>query len=74
MHSAYVRKPAPIEALQGSVLDGLYAVANDLKDGPDAGQDNIDRLAVMSRVLAMMDLDELRDLWQEVKDKDFTTL
>jgi lipopolysaccharide/colanic/teichoic acid biosynthesis glycosyltransferase len=35
---------------------------------------NIDRLAVMTRALAMLSLDELKHLWHDVKGKDFTTL
>ncbi len=74
MRDALIKSPAPFEALKGSILDGLYVVAEDLKNTYDAGQDNIDRLAVMTRVLAMLSLDELRDLWDDVKGKDFTTL
>ncbi|XP_046638923.1 vitellogenin-like [Daphnia pulicaria] len=70
LHSAYAKSPAPIEALHGSVLDSLQVVASDLKENSDSDQDNLDRLAVIGRVLPMFSLDELRYLWEDVKNQD----
>ena len=70
MHSAYAKSPASIEALHGSVLDSLQVVASDLKENSDSDQDNLDRLAVIGRVLPMFSLDELRYLWEDVKNQD----
>jgi lipopolysaccharide/colanic/teichoic acid biosynthesis glycosyltransferase len=60
--------------MHASIIDALTAVALDLKEKPDAEQDNIERLAVIGRVLQMFSLDELKSLWQEVKDKDFVVV
>jgi lipopolysaccharide/colanic/teichoic acid biosynthesis glycosyltransferase len=56
--------------MHSNIIEALTAVAVDLKDKPDAEQDNIDRLAVIGRVLQMFSLEELKSLWQEIKDQD----
>ena len=54
--------------MRSGIVEALTAVASDLKDKPDAEQDNIERLAVIGRVLQMFSLEELKSLWQEIKD------
>ena len=71
---AYLKSPVPVSGMHASIIDALTAVALDLKEKPDAEQDNIERLAVIGRVLQMFSLDELKSLWQEVKDKDFVVV
>ena len=56
--------------MRSGIVEALTAVASDLKDKPDAEQDNIERLAVIGRVLQMFSLEELKSLWQEIKDQD----
>jgi lipopolysaccharide/colanic/teichoic acid biosynthesis glycosyltransferase len=56
--------------MHSGIVEALTAVASDLKDKPDAEQDNIERLAVIGRVLQMFSLEELKSLWQEIKDQD----
>lgn len=67
---AYMKSPAPVSSMHSNIIEALTAVAVDLKDKPDAEQDNIDRLAVTGRVLQMFSLEELKSLWQEIKDQD----
>ena len=74
LHGAYAKSPAPIEDLHGSVLDSLQTVATDLKENSDSDQDNLDRLAVIGRVLPMFSLDELRYLWEDVKNHQDTVI
>ena len=56
--------------MRSGIVEALTAVASDLKYKPDAEQDNIERLAVIGRVLQMFSLEELKSLWQEIKDQD----
>jgi hypothetical protein len=65
---AYMK--SPVSSMHSNIIEALMAVAVDLKDKPDAEQDNIDRLAVTGRVLQMFSLEELKSLWQEIKDQD----
>lgn len=69
-----MKSPAPISTLHRNILDGLRAVATDLKEQPDSEKDNIERLAVIGRVLPMFSLEELRFLWQDVKSQDYATV
>ena len=73
MHDTYYKTPAPISTLHRNVLDGLRAVARDLKERPDEEKANIERLAVIGRVLPMFSLDEMKLLWQDVKGQDYVT-
>jgi lipopolysaccharide/colanic/teichoic acid biosynthesis glycosyltransferase len=54
--------------MHSGIIEALTAVASDLKEKPDAEEDNINRLAVIGRVLQMFSLEELKSLWQEIKD------
>ena len=74
MHDAYYKSPVPVSTLHHNILDGLRAVARDLKERPDEEKDNIERLAVISRVLPMFSLDEMKLLWQDVKGQDYVTV
>ena len=65
-----MKSPVPVSSMHSNIIEALMAVAVDLKDKPDAEQDNIDRLAVTGRVLQMFSLEELKSLWQEIKDQD----
>lgn len=67
---AYLKSPVPASAMHSKIIEALTAVAVDLKEKPDAEQDNMDRLAVVGRVLQFLSLDELKSLWQEIKDHD----
>ena len=67
---AYIKSPVPVSTMHSGIVEALTAVASDLKDKPDAEQDNIERLAVIGRVLQMFSLEELKSLWQEIKDQD----
>ncbi len=69
-----MKSPAPVSTMGPKIIEALTAVAVDLKDKPDAEQDNIDRLAVIGRVLQMFSLEELKSLWQEIKDQDFVVV
>ena len=71
---AYINSPVPVTAMRTKIIAALTAVAVDLKEKPDAEQDNIDRLAVVARALQMFSLDELKSLWQDVKDKDYSVV
>jgi lipopolysaccharide/colanic/teichoic acid biosynthesis glycosyltransferase len=71
---AYIKSPAPVSTLHAKIVEALTAVASDLKEKPDAEQDNMDRLAVVGRVLQMFSLEELKSLWQEIKDQDFVVM
>ena len=70
MVDAYIKSPVPVSTMRSGIVEALTAVASDLKDKPDAEQDNIERLAVIGRVLQMFSLEELKSLWQEIKDQD----
>ncbi len=71
---AYWKSPVPIATLSKNILDALRTVARNLKEKPDAEQDNLDRLAVIGRVLPMFSFNELKSLWQEVKGEDYVTM
>lgn len=57
-----------------NIMDALRTVSKDLKEKPDSEQDNLERLAVIGRVLPMFSLQELKSLWQEVKGLDNVTV
>ncbi|XP_057375632.1 vitellogenin-2-like [Daphnia carinata] len=71
---AYINSPLPVSALHKNIIAALRTVAKDLKETPDSEKDNLERLAVIGRVLSMFSLDELRSLWQEVKSLDYPTI
>ena len=71
---AYYKSPVPVSTLHRNIFDALRAVARDLKERPDAEKDNIERLAVIGRVLPMFSLDEMKLLWQDVKGQDYATM
>ena len=60
--------------MQKSILDSLRDIANDLKDRADADKDKMERLAVISRLLMTFSLEELRDLWEEVRRENCTVV
>lgn len=63
---------ASVVTLRQNVLDGLRAVANDLKETSDADKDNLERMATVAHTMSMLSLDDLRSLWQDVKSEDCT--
>lgn len=65
---ASLKSPVPVSTMHSGIIEALTAVASDLKEKPDAEEDNIKRLAVIGRVLQMFSLEELKSLWQEIKD------
>jgi DMSO/TMAO reductase YedYZ molybdopterin-dependent catalytic subunit len=71
---AYITSPLPVSTLHKNIIAALRTVAKDLKETPDSEKDNIERLAVIGRVLPMFSLDELKALWQEVKTLDYATM
>ena len=71
---AYYKSPVPVSTLHRNIFDALRTVARDLKERPDAEKDNIERLAVISRVLPMFSLDEMKLLWQDVKGQDYAIM
>ena len=71
---AYYKSPVPVSTLHRNIFDALRTVARDLKERPDAEKDNIERLAVIGRVLPMFSLDEMKLLWQDVKGQDYATM
>ena len=74
MIDAYYKSPVPVSTLHRNIFDALRTVARDLKERPDAEKDNIERLAVISRVLPMFSLDEMKLLWQDVKGQDYAIM
>ena len=74
MQDAYIKSPAPVSTLIKNIVDALRAVARDLKERPDSEQDNLERLAVIGRVLPMFSFTEIKSLWQEVKSLDYATV
>ena len=71
---AYITSLLPVSTLHKNIIAALRTVAKDLKETPDSDKDNIERLAVIGRVLPMFSLDELKALWQEVKILDYATM
>lgn len=71
---AYINSPLPVSALHKNIIAALRTVAKDLKETPDSEKDNLERLAIIGRVLPMFSLDELKSLWQEVKTLDYPTM
>ncbi len=71
---AYINNPVPVSTLHKNIIVALRTIAKDLKETPDSEKDNIERLAVIGRVLPMFSLDELKALWQEVKTLDYATM
>ena len=74
LDDASVKSPVSVGILHRSILESLKTVASDLKENSDSDQDNLDRLAVIGRVLPMFSLDELRYLWEDVKNEDAVTV
>ncbi len=66
---AYMKSPYPISVLRKNIIDALRIVTRDLKERPDSEKDNVERLAVIGRVLPMFSLTELKSLWHEVKNR-----
>jgi hypothetical protein len=71
---AYMKSPYPISVLRKNIIDALRIVTRDLKERPDSEKDNLERLAVIGRVLPMFSLTELKSLWHEVKNMDDFTI
>lgn len=69
-----MKSPVPVSNMFKNILDALRTVAKDLKERPDSEQDNMERLAVIGRVLPMFSLQDLKALWQEVKSQDYVTV
>lgn len=74
MNGASIKSPVSTEIFHHSILASLKTVETDLKENDDAEQDNMDRLAVIARILPMFSLDELRQLWQDVNNHDSVTV
>ena len=60
---AYMKSLYPISVLRKNIIDALRIVTRDLKERPDSEKDNLERLAVIGRVLPMF------SLWHEVKNR-----
>ena len=71
---AYLKSPLPVSFLRKNIVDALRIISRDLKERPDSEKDNLERFAVIGRVLPMFSLDELKALWQEVKTLDYATM
>ena len=67
---SYIKNPSSVATLQKNIIVALQSLAANLKERSDAEKDKLDRLDVVTKVLPMFSLDELRSLWQEVKDHD----
>jgi hypothetical protein len=74
MVDAYMKSPFPVSVLHKNIIDALRVVTRDLQERPDSEKDNLERLAVIGRVLPMFSLVELKSLWQEVKAMDYVTM
>jgi hypothetical protein len=74
MVDAYWKSPFPISVVRKNIIDALRVVTRDLQERPDSEKDNLERLAVIGRVLPMFSFDELKSLWQEVKAMDWVTM
>lgn len=56
--------------LKRSILESLRTVTDNLKEKPVADYDKLERLDLISHLMAMTDLKEMYDLWQSVKNED----
>lgn len=56
--------------MRKSILDSLRDMAKDLKERSDADKDKLERLAVISRLLMTFSLEELRNLWEEIRGEN----
>lgn len=65
-----VKNPSSVATLSKNIVAALQSIAKDLKDRSDAEKDKLDRLAVITNVLPMFSLDELRSLWEEVNGQE----
>ena len=70
LSDAYYKNPASLSVMRKSILDSLRDIANDLRERADADKDKIERLAVISRLLMTFSLEELRNLWEEVRGEN----
>jgi hypothetical protein len=71
---AYMKSPYPMSVLRKNIIDALRIVTRDLTERPDSEKDNLERLAVIGRVLPMFSWTELKSLWEEVKAMDYVTM
>ena len=64
---APVKSTVPISIVHNSIIDAFQIIGRNLKDKADTEKDNMERLSLITRMLSMFSLGELRNLWQEVK-------
>ena len=69
MTEAHIKSPVHTSSIAKLIPDGVRAVAKDLKEQPATNRDNLQRLATLQRALQALSLDELRSLWQQLKDE-----
>ena len=51
-------------------LAKFQSIADDLKNRPDADEDNLEGLVTIGRLLVYMSVDDLRTMWSAVKSQD----
>lgn len=69
-----MKSPIPVSTLAKAVYEALRIVAKDLKEQPDSEKDNLERLSVIGRVLPKFSLDDLRTMWEDVKNDDYAVV
>lgn len=67
LFDAPVKSKEPISIVHNNIIDALKIIGRDLKDSADAEKDNLERLVLITRLLSMFSLGDLRSLWYEVK-------
>ncbi len=70
LQNAFVKSSIPVSVLHNNILNDLRIVARDLKKQPDAEKDKLEHLAAIGRVLPLFSLDELKLLWQDIKNQN----